>query len=254
MRLIDPHRTVLFRSALARYAFGFAMVVAALALRLLLEPLTGTGAPFVLFFGATLVTSLVAGVGPAILTLVISLPVAVAVFVVPAGYPVSQAVFQALLYALDGVIVVYLAFLMIRHRRQTRETVELAPDAYFLADLNARFMDVNQAGCRLLGYERDELIGMTIFDVIPPEDAERLKRLKTELLVPGKVSKAEWVQVRKDGTLVPVEVSSNILPDGRWQAFVRDISERRRVEDLRQVFVSLLDNASDFIGIADPSG
>ena len=29
-------------------------------------------------------------------------------------------------------------------------------------------------------------------------------------------------------TFVPVEVSSNILPDGRWQAFVRDVSERNR--------------------------
>ena len=36
--------------------------------------------------------------------------------------------------------------------------------------------------------------------------------------------------------------------------FVRDISERKRIEDLRQVFVSLLDNSPDFIGIADPSG
>ena len=52
----------------------------------------------------------------------------------------------------------------------------------------------------------------------------------------------------------PSRCSANILPDGRWQAFVRDISERKRIEDVRQVFVSLLDNSSDFIGIADPTG
>ena len=62
------------------------------------------------------------------------------------------------------------------------------------------------------------------------------------------------LSIRKDGTFVPVEVSSNILPDGRWQAFVRDISERKRFEDERQVFVSFLENSSDFIGIADPNG
>ena len=49
-------------------------------------------------------------------------------------------------------------------------------------------------------------------------------------------------------------MSANILPGGRWQAFLRDISERKRIEDERQVFVSLLENSSDFIGIADPSG
>src|SRR5215467_13203514 len=53
---------------------------------------------------------------------------------------------------------------------------------------------------------------------------------------------------------MPVEVSANILPDSRWQAFVRDISERKRIEDERQVFVSFLENSPDFIGIADPTG
>ena len=113
---------------------------------------------------------------------------------------------------------------------------------------------MNQAACRLLDYERDELVGKTIFDVIPPEDADRLTAVKAELLEPTNVNKADWTMRRKDGTLVPVEVSANIIPDGRWQAFIRDISERRRIEDERQVFVSLLDNSSDFIGIADPPG
>ena len=135
-----------------------------------------------------------------------------------------------------------------------RETIELAPDAYFLANLDARFTDVNQAACRLLGYERDELIGKTIFDVIPPEDAARLEAVRTALLVPGTVTKSEWTLMRRDGTRVPVETSANILPDGRWQAFIRDISARKRIEDFRQVFVALLDNSTDFIGIADPAG
>src|SRR6185369_1708494 len=74
------------------------------------------------------------------------------------------------------------------------------------------------------------------------------------LLESGQVHRAEWTQRRKDGTRILVEVSSNVLSGGRWQAFVRDVSERRRIEDERQVFVSLLENSSDFIGIADPSG
>ena len=49
-------------------------------------------------------------------------------------------------------------------------------------------------------------------------------------------------------------MNANILPDGRWQAFIRDISARKRIEDERQVFVSLIENSSDFIGVADPNG
>ena len=106
----------------------------------------------------------------------------------------------------------------------------------------------------MLGYERDELVGKTLFDIVPPEDASRLEAVRADLLTPGRVDRAEWTLIRKDGTFVPVEVSSNILSDGRWQAFVRDISERKRFEDERQVFVSFLENSSDFIGIADPNG
>ena len=104
------------------------------------------------------------------------------------------------------------------------------------------------------GYGREELIGKTIADIIPPEDVPRLEAVRAALLVPGQVERGEWRHRRKDGTLIPVEVSANILPGGRWQAFIRDISERRRIEDERQVLVSLIENSSDFIGVADPSG
>ena len=137
---------------------------------------------------------------------------------------------------------------------RVRTLLELAPDAFFQADLDARFTDVNAAACRLLGYEKEELVGKTIFDIIPHEDASRLVVIRDRLLAPGEVDRGEWTLKRKDGTLVPADVSANILPDGRWQAFVRDISERKRTEDERQVFVSLIANSSDFIGIADPNG
>jgi PAS domain-containing protein len=165
MRLVDPLRIdELIRSTGARYAFGVAAVAVALGLRILLIPLTGKGAPFVLFFAATLVTSLVAGVGPAFLTLALSLPIAASEFVVRAGYPVSEAVAQACLYAVDGLIIVYITLLVSRRRKRlqefnwqlalaneerervltrVRETIELAPDAYFLADREARYVDVN---------------------------------------------------------------------------------------------------------------
>jgi PAS domain S-box-containing protein len=260
---------------MARYLFAIILVVCTFALRLWLIPLTGTGAPFVLFFAAVLVTSLAVGTGPGICSVVLSLPLAAYTFVVRAGYPVPQAAFQSLLFSVDGALVVYLVSLMRKghHAIETvnqelrdanekitrlmsrgREIIELAPDAFFLADLQARFTDVNQAACRMLGYERNELIGKTIFDIIPPEEAARLEAVKNRLLVPGRVDTAEWIQLRKDGTPIAVEVSSNILPDGRWQAFARDIRDRKRIEDERQVFVSFLENSADFIGIADPNG
>ncbi len=112
---------------------------------------------------------------------------------------------------------------------QLRSLVEQAPEGIFVADLEGRHVYVNQAGCRMLGYSRDEIIGKPIVDLLPAEDVERLERSKEEQLR-GKTSVAEWRVLRKDGTFLRVEVSAKILPDGRWQAFMRDISERSRLE------------------------
>jgi PAS domain S-box-containing protein len=41
--------------------------------------------------------------------------------------------------------------------------IELSPDAIYLADMDARFTEVNAAGCQMLGYERNELVGKKTF-------------------------------------------------------------------------------------------
>jgi PAS domain S-box-containing protein len=255
---MDFRGGTLFHNTFVRYLFAIALVASTFALKLWLTPLTGTGAPFVLFFAAVLVISVAAGIGPGISAIVLSVPLEAYMFATRAGYPSFQVAGQGLLFAVDGLIAVYLTFLMKKERQaardasqqaqdanrqlreaneqitssmtKTREVIELSPDAFFQANLDGRFTDVNQAACRLLGYDRDELLGNTIFEMIPVEDRSRLKAVRAELLVPGHVHRAEWSLKRKDGTFVPVEVSAHILPDSRWQAFVRDISERKRIE------------------------
>jgi PAS domain S-box-containing protein len=114
-------------------------------------------------------------------------------------------------------------------RARIGELVEHASDGIFVADLDGRYTDVNDAGCRLLGCSRDEIVGRTIVDLIPPEDVERLWRTR-DVLMRGGVEVSEWKLRRSDGAYIPVEVSAKVLPDGRWQGFVRDISERKRLQ------------------------
>src|SRR5262245_28095905 len=224
MRILDhlrgdpPHF-----SPLERYGFGVAAVAIALGVRLLLMPLTGLGAPFVLFFGATLVTSLVAGTGPALVCLALSLPIASFEFVLRAGYSISEAAAQASLYAVDGLIIVYTTTVIQRWRDSLkdanlqlqgvnkeregsltgiRETIELAPDSDFLADSEGRYISVNRAATELLGYTRDELIGKYGLELIVPEEEARLRAVGAELLASGGTSKDVWTLKRKDGTRV----------------------------------------------------
>jgi PAS domain S-box-containing protein len=110
-----------------------------------------------------------------------------------------------------------------------RELIENAPDGIFIADLAGRYVDVNDAGCRIFGHARDRIIGRTVLDFIPPDQAERLWAVRDGLLDGGE-NVAEWLVRREDGTLTPIEVSDTILSDGRWVGFVRDISRRRELE------------------------
>jgi PAS domain S-box-containing protein len=114
-----------------------------------------------------------------------------------------------------------------------RDLVEQAPDGIFVADLQGRYTWVNAAGCALSGYSREELMGMSIVDLIPSERG-RLRFLDETRLPHSRPFRSEWTWIRCNGEALPVEVSSKILPDGRWQAFVRDVSERKRVEHERE--------------------
>ena len=78
------------RDALPRYLVALGAVGAALALRIVLTPVTGTGAPFVLFFAAGPVTSLYVGTGPGLLALVTSVPLATYMFVLRVGIPLMK--------------------------------------------------------------------------------------------------------------------------------------------------------------------
>ncbi len=244
-----------FHSAWARYLFGLLMVGLALVLKGLWAEATGYTSSFLLLFAATLVTSLFAGTGPGFVVLLLSMLVGGMLFMHRTHATASAAFLESLLFSVDGAVILYVTSLTNRRRRvadeanreltvlrddaelaaaRIRDLIELAPDAFFLASLDGRYMDVNHAACRMLGYTRDELIGKTAFEIIPAEDAPRLEAARADMMVPGTTHEGEWRLRRKNGSLVSVEVHANMLSDGRWQGFARDITERKRVEAQRQ--------------------
>lgn len=61
------------------------------------------------------------------------------------------------------------------------------------------------------------------------------KPLRYDLLDQGKVIVTEREIVKKDGTLVSVEMSSRKMPDGNYQSFIRDITARKEIEDALKI-------------------
>ncbi|NTV94683.1 MAG: PAS domain S-box protein [Thiobacillus sp.] len=138
-----------------------------------------------------------------------------------------------------------------------RSLVEQAADGIFVSDARGRYLDVNSAACAMLGYGREELLCLGIADVI---DAAEIPRIGPEVarFAGGEVVVSEWRFRRKDGTVFPGEVSGRQLADGRLQAIVRDISERKEAEAALRYQLDLLrgitDKATDSIFICDAEG
>jgi len=125
-------------------------------------------------------------------------------------------------------------------QQQYKALFELAADAIFVADTNGNIKEANLAACRLLGYSRDELLERSYAQLVPEIEAPRLWDARDTLLRGG-VSVEEWQLVAKDGSTLTAEVSAAILPDGRWQAFVRDITERKQMERDRSLMIKELE-------------
>ena len=127
--------------------------------------------------------------------------------------------------------------------------IDLLPEAYVLMDVGTRcFVLANAAAETLLGYSQDELLRMTPADVCEPADGSRLA-LAFETLMPGTVSRREWVVRTRLGRLVLVGVTSvPIVLNGRLliQMIVHDLSE----EDPAAAQRTLLALANDRLAVS----
>jgi PAS domain S-box-containing protein len=124
--------------------------------------------------------------------------------------------------------------------------VEEAADAIYVADATGRYVFANESGCHLLRYGRDELLQLSIPDVLAPQSlADGLRAVKSlaEGQSPGRV---ELSLVRKDGAFVEVELRTGRLPDGRIFSICRDISARleteRQLRESEHLFRDLVAN------------
>ena len=110
-----------------------------------------------------------------------------------------------------------------------RSLVDSASDAIFTASPDGRYADVNRAACELLGYAREELIGLRVADTTLPEDLPSVEANLERMRRGERVIRVRSMR-RKDGSTVRVEISGSLLPDGHLLGVGRDITERERVE------------------------
>ncbi len=110
-----------------------------------------------------------------------------------------------------------------------RSLFDYAPDGILVADDNGIYLDANASLCRMLGYAREEMIGMSGKDIVVPVEHVFIDSALIEIKSSPDY-KHDWTFRRKDGSTVRAEVIASQMPDGNLLALVRDVTERSRAD------------------------
>ncbi|MHC1725622.1 MAG: PAS domain S-box protein [Syntrophobacteraceae bacterium] len=117
-------------------------------------------------------------------------------------------------------------------REKFEALFQFAPEAIFLEKTSGEIIDCNKAAEEMTGYPREQLVGMSIAQLIPEEIAATLPEISRELNVNGEYS-MESMNVRKNGEVFPAQVSIKLMElngEETLIVIVRDLSERKRME------------------------
>ena len=148
-------------------------------------------------------------------------------------------------------------------RRQAEARMMLATKSFELAGYGKsisdartdRFLDVNPTFARERGWQRDELVGRSIFDVYPPRLHDQVRDIVVQLRQTDHLV-LECEHQRRDGSVFPVLLDVTVTRDVDGVAQHRlvhaiDISARRRAEEAAALWASAFAQTGFAVAIAD---
>ncbi len=244
-------------ASLLRYLLGLLLLLfAALMCRILLDPWLGDVLSHPTVFTAVLLTTWYLGTGPAVLNTIVGYPV-VEYLIIESPFRDGELGYLlpslGLYLTLNAIII----FFVNRFRRERdllkkaqeklaegeqrlRAAFDNAALGIVETDGRDRFAAVNERICRMLGYEKNELLGMSVEEITAPEDRPQSNRLNAELHE-GKHEKLDYEKryLKRDGSPVWVHVTVSAIfhENGDYShsiGTVEDITERKLAEQALQ--------------------
>jgi len=172
----------------------------------------------------------------------------VLIFAVPLG----ELLFRLYIFASFVVSGIFISRMLARHKKveealreseeKYRELINGMNDTAWVIDFDGKFIDVNDAAVKVLGYSREELLSMGPPDIDTSLTAEQIKDL-IKRMPTDEIQVFETTHTTKDGKTIPVEISSSLVTYKGKRAILsiaRNITERKKMEkELKRYSVQL---------------
>lgn len=144
---------------------------------------------------------------------------------------------------------------ILARERYLHTILQTTVDGFWVVNREGVLCEVNEAYCAMSGFTREESLGQRISQIDALETAEDTAARMQRIITKG-FEVFETAHRRKDGRLLPVEVSVSYLPDhgGQFICFSRDLTRRKRQEQRISLLGWMLDAAPASITVHDTQG
>jgi len=130
-----------------------------------------------------------------------------------------------------------------------RAIIENMQEGYHEVDIKGNFTFFNESMCKIIGYEREELLGMNNRQYADEENTRKVYQVYNGVYRTGKpVKNFEWQIIRKDGDRRDIDVSISLIRDAEghptgFRGIVRDTTDRKRAEEEKRSLQERLQRA-----------
>jgi PAS domain S-box-containing protein len=132
--------------------------------------------------------------------------------------------------------------------------IDQAPDGFILFNKEGAIFLVNQQLSTLVGHTQEELLQLSIKDIVPVDDKPHVLTLLSDITTLTPVLE-EHLMRKKDGSTIPVEGHYILRTDGLYLGFIHDISNRMKQEEKlkesEELYRTLVDTFPDAVVLTD---
>lgn len=137
------------------------------------------------------------------------------------------------------------------------DLIEFAVDGILIGSKEGVIINANSYMQKLTGRTRENLIGINVKQLFTNSNLDHIP-LRYDLLENGELVVSHRDILREDGTHIPVEMHTKMMPDGSYQSIYHDITKRREAEEnlreSRELFKLISDKMTDVVWLMDLKG